>query len=244
MFVPYEIDASDPVAVKLMGAIRTGDTADLDRRLAARPELAAVGIVAGGVVRSLLHIVTDWPGHFPNGPATVHRLIDAGCDVDARVRGADHAETPLHWAASSNDIAVLDALIDHDATIDADNGTIAGATPLADAVAFGQWAAAHRLVERGATVELREAAALGQLDTVVDRCGTAVTSETLDQAFWHGCHGDQMHVAQYLHARGATLDRPSTRDGLTPLEAAERTNPMGETAQWLRIISAESSTDT
>jgi ankyrin repeat protein len=92
---------------------------------------------------------TDWPGHFLSGAATVAALIEAGADVNARFHGP-HAETPLHWAASSNDVEVLDALLDAGADIDADGGVIGGGIPLADARAFGQWQAAHRLVERGA----------------------------------------------------------------------------------------------
>ena len=69
--------------------------------------------------------------------------------MDARFRGP-HEETPLHWAASSDDVAVLDALLDAGADIEAPGGVIGGGPPLADARAFGQWKAAHRLVERGA----------------------------------------------------------------------------------------------
>lgn len=57
--------------------------------------------------RTLLHVVTDWPGHYPNGAATVALLIAAGTDVNARFAGP-HTETPLHWAASSDDVEVLD----------------------------------------------------------------------------------------------------------------------------------------
>ena len=91
--------------------------------------------------RTLLHAATDWPGHFPNNPATVRALVAAGADVDARFTGP-HRETPLHWAASSDDVEVLDALLDAGADIEADGAVIAGGTPLTDAVAFGQWAAA------------------------------------------------------------------------------------------------------
>jgi ankyrin repeat protein len=43
--------------------------------------------------------------------ATVAALVEAGADVNARFTGP-HTETPLHWAASSGDVAVLDALLD------------------------------------------------------------------------------------------------------------------------------------
>jgi len=59
----------------------------LRQRLGERPELAAAcirkaaGYGGAGELRSRLHVVTDWPGHFPNGPATVAALIGAGADV-------------------------------------------------------------------------------------------------------------------------------------------------------------------
>jgi ankyrin repeat protein len=83
--------------------------------------------------------------------------------VNARFVGA-HRETPLHWAASCDDVAVLDALLDAGADIDAAGAVIGGGTPLADATAFKQWRVAHRLVERGAQVTLSDAATLGLSD--------------------------------------------------------------------------------
>jgi ankyrin repeat protein len=65
-------------------------------------------------------------------------------------RNAPGTETPLHWAASSDDIEALDALVDAGADVDAPGAVIAGGTPLDDAVAFGQWEAARRLVHPGA----------------------------------------------------------------------------------------------
>src|SRR5205807_5308699 len=86
-------------------------------------------------------------------------LIAHGADVNARFTGS-HTETPLHWAASNDDLAALDALLDHGADIEAPGAVIGGGTPLADAVAFGQWQAARRLVERGARTTLWQAVAL------------------------------------------------------------------------------------
>ena len=163
--------AEEPVAVALAQAIRGGDLESLQRLLSENPGLAVARIAGsedcktGGTSRTLLHVVTDWPGHFPNGAATVAALIQAGAEVNARFSGP-HTETPLHWAASSDDLGVLDALLDAGADIEAPGGVIGGGTPLADAVAFGQWQAARRLIERGARTTLWQPAALGLLERV------------------------------------------------------------------------------
>jgi len=107
----------------------------LNRLLTENPSLATARIDG---TRTLLHVATDWPGHFPNNAATVAALIASGAEVNARFTG-QHTETPLHWAASSDDVAVLDALLDHGADIEAPGAVIGGGTPRADAVAFGQW---------------------------------------------------------------------------------------------------------
>jgi hypothetical protein len=91
----------------------------------------------------------------------------SGADVDTRFTGP-HTETPLHWAASSDDVEAIDALLDAGADLEAGGAVIAGGTPIADAVAFGQWAAARRLLERGARTTLWQAAALGLADRVRD----------------------------------------------------------------------------
>ncbi len=62
-------------------------------------------------------------------------LIAHGAEVNAAFIGG-HSETPLHWAASSDDASALNALLDHGAQIEAGGGVIGGGTPLADAVAF------------------------------------------------------------------------------------------------------------
>ena len=106
-------------------------------------------------------MVVDWPGHRPNGAAMIRALVEAGADVNARFVGGSHTETPLHWAASADDVEALDALLDAGADIEARGGVIGGGTALDDAWAFGQWRAARRLVERGARPTLLAAAALG-----------------------------------------------------------------------------------
>jgi uncharacterized protein len=100
-----------------------------------------------GVARTLLHIVADWPGHFPNGPQTVATLVAAGAEVNAAVLHANSAETALHWAASSDDVGVLDALLDGGADIEAPGAAFTGGAPMSDAVVFAQWRAARRLLD-------------------------------------------------------------------------------------------------
>jgi hypothetical protein len=56
----------DSVAMVLVDAIRSGDLRTLDGLLQAHPSLASARIGAAGL-RTPLHVVTDWPGYFPNG---------------------------------------------------------------------------------------------------------------------------------------------------------------------------------
>jgi hypothetical protein len=236
------VRTDDPLAIAIVEAIHTGNVEALKRMLSENPGLATARLGAddSDMTRTLLHVVTDWPGHFPNGAATVAALVEAGADVNARFTGP-HTETPLHWAASSDDVDVLDALLDAGADIDAPGAVIAGGTPLADATAFGQWNAARRLVERGAVVPLREAAALGLMDRVERYfAGDSVpTHDELTQGLWYACHGGQQHAAEYLLDRGAELNWISTWDQLTPLDAARRSEAEDLVA-WLRLRGAKS----
>jgi uncharacterized protein len=185
-----------------------------------------------GMSRTLLHVVADWPGHYPNGSAIVRLLVDAGADVNARFVGG-HRETPLHWAASSDDVAVLDALLDAGAEIDAPGAVIADGTPLSDATAFGQWSAARRLVERGASARLGEAASLGLLDRMTQfLVDGAPSREELTGSLWMACHGGQREAAALLIDRGADINWIGY-DRLTPLDAAERSGA-GDLLVWLR----------
>src|SRR5690606_29761971 len=193
----HRLYTDEPPASAAIAAIRTGDVARLRTLLAENPRIISAFVVdrsTPGRGRTLLHVVTDWPGHHPHGAETVALLVAAGADVNARFVGPV-AETPLHWAASNDDVAVLDALLDHGADIDAPGGAIAGGSPLSDAVGFGQWNAARRLVERGATPRLSEAAALGMLEHVKRTVGPDTSADHIRLAFWYACHGGQQPTA-------------------------------------------------
>jgi ankyrin repeat protein len=236
------LDPADPLAVAVVGAIRAGDLHGLRRLLATHPGLATARLGddrPGAMTRTLLHVATDWPGHFPNGPATVALLAEAGAEVDARFGGGSHDETPLHWAASSDDVEVLDALLDLGADIEAPGAVIAGGTPLTDARAFGQWRAAHRLVERGARTTIDDAATLGLQDRLEAYfAGTAPAPDEVTRAFWGACHGGQRACAEYLLERGADPNWVPPWEPLTPLDAAARSGA-DDLVAWLRTQGAK-----
>jgi len=237
------IDAGDSLAVDIVDAIQRGDLATLHRLLAEHPDLATCRIAAGdaaGSERTLLHIVADWPGHFPHGAETVEALVAAGADVNARFVGA-HRETPLHWAASCDDVAVLDALLDAGADIDAPGAVIGGGTPLADAAVFKQWRVAHRLVERGAQVTLWQAATLGLMDRIqaLFAADAAPGRDAIDDAFWCACHGGRRDAAEYLFDRGADVNWLAPWEPMTPLDAAKR-GEYDELIAWLEARGAKS----
>jgi ankyrin repeat protein len=234
-----QLKAVEPLAVVVTDAIRGGRTDALKMLLEQNAGLATATIADGcGGARTLLHVATDWPGNLPNGAETVSLLIAMGANVNARFIGR-HSETPLHWAASCDDVAVLDALLDHGADIEAPGAVIAGGTPLADAVAFGQWKAARRLVERGARSNLWQAAGLGLLERVQEYFASDPPStDEITKAFWLACHGGQRGTAEYLMQRGADI-RWVGYDKLTPMEAARRSGA-GELADWLASLTARS----
>jgi uncharacterized protein len=235
------IDTRDPLAVAVVEAIHSGDVETLKRLLRENPGLATARLGDDdpeGMSRTLLHVATDWPGHFPHGAAAVAALVEAGADVNARFRGP-HEETPLHWAASSDDVEVLDALLDAGADIEAPGAVIGGGTPLADARAFGQWRAARRLVERGAQTTLQDAATLGLMDRLeASFSGSPPSPEEINAAFWGACHGGQPEAATYLLDRGAELNWIPPWEELTPLDAAQRSEA-GDLVKWLRARGAK-----
>jgi ankyrin repeat protein len=224
------IPSDDQVAVELLLAVRVGDVAAIQRLLRNDPALASARLVGkDGGGGTPLHLVTDWPGYFPNGPEIVRLLIDAGADPNALTtsRGSQTGpgdETPLHYAASSDDVDVAEALIEAGADLETPDGSIG--TPLDNAVGYGCWHVARLLVTRGARVDKAwHAAALGMLGRLEALLGSGPPAENVSQAFWHACTGGQRRAAEYLLSRGADLNwEPDYAHG-TPLDAASGLGP-------------------
>jgi ankyrin repeat protein len=174
-----------------------------------------------------LHIVTDWPGFFPNGPAVAKLLITAGADPNARTENAkgEAGETPLHWTASNDDIEVAEALVLGGADLEIRGGSIAGGTALENAIGYGCWRVARLLLDRGAKVEkLWHAAALG-MTSVVEKFfqeGSGPSTEEVNHAFWQGCRGGYRRTVEYLVARGADLNWIPDYAKETALEVASQ----------------------
>ena len=214
--------ADDPLAIAVATAIHAGALAALDRLLAENRDLANVQVEGRkGGYRTPLHVVADWPGYFPNGPAVVRLLLAYAADPNGGAEGFGRQETPLHWAASSDDVDVAEALIHGGADIEVPGGSIAGGTPLDNAVGYGCWRVARLLAQRGARVDkLWHAAALGLL-TRTEELLRGASSEEVNNAFWQACAGGQRRAAELLSAHGADLNWvPHYADG-TPLDQAD-----------------------
>jgi hypothetical protein len=180
----------EPLAIEFAAALKQGEPERLQRLLDDEPSLACCVVVdekGGG--RTPLHLFADWPGHCPNATAIVAILAAAGGDLNAPAIAMWHRETPLYWAASNDDVALTDALLDAGADIEHEGSSIDGGPPLSSAVGYGRWAAARKLVARGAKTQLWHEAkrSRGALKPILpcaarrfrDPSGTPATADSL-----------------------------------------------------------------
>jgi ankyrin repeat protein len=240
--IEMSLAADDPLASSVGTAIRAGDLDALRDLLDEHPGLANATIAGRRGSRGTpLLMVAGWPGYYPNGPAVVEMLVAAGAEPDLD-SGCEQPETPLHWAASNDDVDVAVALIDAGARLDTPGGSIG--TPLDNAVGYGCWHVARLLVERGAPVDaLWHAAALGLLARLDELLAgdPPPTQQQLDQAFWHACCGAELRAAERLLGAGASIDAsPDYAGGRKPLDAATSNDDTrrGIFADWLRARGA------
>lgn len=175
---------------------------------------AAAEAVAGGDAEAVKQLLHEHP------ELATARVVSGG------------ERTLLHWAASNDDVGLIDALLDAGADLEAPGAITGGRTPIADATAFGQWQAADRLLARGARTNLFEAAALGLNDRLQEELSTSPDPDKVTAAFWGACHGGRQSTASQLLSRGAELNWVGY-DDLTAVDAAERSGA-NRLAAWLR----------
>lgn len=241
-----EYDEMRPRLEAVYEVIQRGDVEALRAWLDANPGLVNAWLPDNR--RTLLHVVVDWPCQLPNAVAMVELLIEAGADPNARMQAQRWKETPLHWAASGDAVALIDALIDGGGDIDALGGVETGGTPLHDAVIFQQRKATARLLERGAAYDLFLAAGSGRFDLVhamfdeqgnlredaprVPGWGEHETPEhRINWAFYVAAQAGDVETLEFLYPKVTEL--VSLPDGRTVVDRAiqhERT----EAEAWLR----------
>jgi ankyrin repeat protein len=236
----FTLPHGDSAAAELTLAIHGGDVDTLRRLLAERPELATVRMIGrkglDGGWRTPLHAATDWPGYFPAAPLVVALLLDAGADPNDD-SGGDRPETPLHWAASTDDVEVAVPLIDAGADLETPGGSIG--TQLDNAIGYGCWHVARLLVECGARVDkLSHAAALGLLARFEELLAAPPTAEDLNGAFWQACHGGQRPAAERLLADGADINAsPDYASNQTALDQVVKPDTRRDLlATWLQEL--------
>ncbi|MEM7028653.1 MAG: ankyrin repeat domain-containing protein [Chloroflexota bacterium] len=206
----------------LMTAIDEGGLITLKTMLAIQPDLANARFHTDPPRTPLLYLA-DWPGHKPNAAEIARILIETGADVNAKLLG-NTGETALHCAASSDDIDLIEALLEGGADIDIGGANIASGTPLTEAVFFSQMNAAELLVRRGATVTLPLAAGLGRLSWVQHFFGEwdglvgqptpddqlTTTSKNMkllgEEALTYAALNGHIDVASYLLEQGVDID--------------------------------------
>jgi uncharacterized protein len=210
--------APDPRVFEFTTALTKGDVARLQALLSADPGLATCLINS----RTPLHVFADAPGHRPNPAEMVSALAAAGADLDAHAVGMWHHETPLHWAASNDDVDLIDALLDAGADIEHPGSSISGGPPSESALGYAQYKALCRLYERGAAMNVSRAAALGLMPLVMElaMANPPPHDAELAGAFWNACRAGQLEAARYLAGRGADINWRAPWSGETPLDAA------------------------
>ena len=223
-------------------AIEKGDVEALKALLEQYPQIARCKIKYDDVETSLLHCATDWPGHYPNVGESIRMLAGAGADVNVRMVGA-HAETPLLYAASSNDVKAIDALVEMGADLEMDGSVTDGGTALDAAVNFGNLDAARRLVEHGAKTKLFTISALGMKEEVAVALESNDYSQgSLDYSFWCACASGEIEVLELLLANGAQINHLASWDTATPLDEAIKNNQEA-TISWLNEHGAKLASD-
>ena len=214
-------------------AVIAGDLVTLDRLLRKHPDL----IRARSTRRhhsTLLHYVgANGIEGFrqktpPNAVQVTERLLRAGADVDAQADMYGGGSTTLGLVATSIhpllagvQIALLETLLEHGATIEQTPGAA-----VRGCLANGRREAAEYLARRGAHLDLEGAAGVGRIDAVrscFNPDGTlkaGATQQQLKAGFTWACEYGRTVVVDFLLQQGMNLDARLPHDGQTGLHWA------------------------
>ena len=218
-------------------AIVGGDLATVKRLLYEEP-----GLVLARSARehgaTLLHYVSanGVEGYRQKTPRNIVEiaevLLRAGAEVDATasVYGAECTTlgltaTSVHPVRAGVQEALLRTLLDHGAEIDPPASAGGGQSMVAACLASGRLPAAELLAQRGARIDVADAAGLGNLDVLRsffrDGGDTASrpTPKHLNEGFLFACRYGHTSVVEFLIENSADL-AAHARDGQTGLHLA------------------------
>ena len=231
-----ELRSDTREARELTLVIKGGDCARLGQLLGADPDLANCLVVEDGAGRSPLHLLADAPGRRPRTPETVGVLAAAGADLNAPAAGMWHVEAPLHWAASNDDLVLIDALLDAGADIECPGSSIGGGPPIQSAIGYGQWQAVRRLHERGAVTPMAGLVIMGLADQVAELLDqTEAGRDQLSPVLWTACRVGDIVIARMLLDRGADIAWRAPWSGETPADIA-RSAGQDHLLTWLEEL--------
>jgi hypothetical protein len=212
-------------------SVVAGDEAALSALLSADPGLArAKSERQHGATLLIYTSANGVEGYRQRTPANVVRiaevLLDAGADLEATADVYGGGCTTLGLAATSTpprlagvQLPLLGLLLDRGARVEGEVGGNRQGAVLA-CLANGCPEAAAYLADRGARVQLAEAAGLGRREAVERLLGDAShTPAQLNEALRYACVHGQTEVAELLIGRGADL-ADGTGDGQTPAHMA------------------------
>src|SRR5215510_2292300 len=200
----------DPKVTALIAAVRAGQRSEVERQIAASPELIRGKDGAGSTA---LHHAAGY------GPLdNLQSLIDKGADVNAKNR---RGSTPLHWAI--HDEAKVRLLLAKGANVNARQAQ--GRTPLYLAAMLGNGVPTLRLLlSKGADPNL--AAVNGQTPLMMAARGDVEAAQLLiekgadvnakdgagETALMSACTGGNARAVQLLIERGADVKVTSKRN--------------------------------
>ena len=214
-----------------VAAIDAGEIGRLTALLDAEPGLVTVRCRVGRLYETghfagatLLHHVAGNPdrGPLPADIVDITRLLlDRGSAAWAAQATLELVLTSRRASESGAAPALIDRLIAGGARLDLADPDLLS-RPLLNLAP----ATAEELVQRGAKVDVRHAAALGRIDTLTELLDPDLDHEVLAEALAYACIREQHAAVALLLGCGAEGDRPVRPGGQTPRtplhEAANR----------------------